>query len=36
LVHPSSLLRAPDAGTRRLETERFVEDLKLVARRLTP
>ena len=34
-VHPSSLLRAPDAETRRTETERFVEDLKLVARRLT-
>jgi uracil-DNA glycosylase len=29
-VHPSSLLRAPDEETRRLETERFVEDLRLV------
>jgi DNA polymerase len=35
-VHPSSLLRAPDAETRRRETERFVDDLRLVARRLTP
>jgi DNA polymerase len=29
-VHPSSLLRAPDEETRRRETARFVEDLKLV------
>jgi DNA polymerase len=29
-VHPSSLLRAPDEETRRLETKRFVEDLRLV------
>jgi DNA polymerase len=29
-VHPSSLLRAPDEETRRLEMERFIEDLKLV------
>jgi uracil-DNA glycosylase family protein len=29
-VHPSSLLRAPDEVTRRLETKRFVQDLKLV------
>src|SRR4051812_11533996 len=35
-VHPSSLLRAPDADTRRRETERFVDDLRLVLRRLTP
>jgi DNA polymerase len=35
-VHPSSLLRAPDADTRRREIERFVDDLRLVARRLTP
>ncbi|MCC6382804.1 MAG: UdgX family uracil-DNA binding protein [Dehalococcoidia bacterium] len=28
-VHPSALLRAPDEGTRRRETERFVEDLRL-------
>jgi DNA polymerase len=34
-VHPSSLLRAPDPETRRIETERFVDDLRLVARRLT-
>jgi len=31
-VHPSSLLRAPDEETRRQETERFVEDLRVVAR----
>jgi DNA polymerase len=31
-VHPSSLLRAPDEETRRRETERFVLDLKKVAR----
>jgi DNA polymerase len=31
-VHPSSLLRAPDEETRRAETQRFVEDLKVVAR----
>lgn len=35
-VHPSSLLRAPDADTRRREIERFIDDLRLVARRLTP
>ena len=29
-VHPSSLLRAPDDETRRLEMQRFVADLKLV------
>ena len=29
-VHPSSLLRAPDEKTRRLETERFVSDLKRI------
>ena len=29
-VHPSSLLRAPDDETRRRETARFIEDLKLV------
>ncbi len=34
-VHPSSLLRAPDAETRRIEIDRFVDDLRLVARRLT-
>jgi uracil-DNA glycosylase len=31
-VHPSSLLRAPDEETRRAETERFIEDLRRVAR----
>jgi uracil-DNA glycosylase len=31
-VHPSSLLRAPDAKTRHRETERFIDDLRLVAR----
>jgi DNA polymerase len=34
-VHPSSLLRAPDEATRRTETERFIEDLRTVAARLT-
>jgi len=33
-VHPSSILRAPDDETRRLENERFVEDLRRVAREL--
>jgi DNA polymerase len=33
-VHPSSLLRAPDEDTRRRETERFVDDLRMVARAL--
>jgi DNA polymerase len=33
-VHPSSLLRAPDDETRRRETARFIEDLRIVARRL--
>jgi uracil-DNA glycosylase len=31
-VHPSSILRAPDDETRRAEMERFVADLKRVAR----
>src|SRR5437870_13645411 len=35
-VHPSSLLRAPDADTRHRETKRFVDDLKMVARKLKP
>ena len=29
-VHPSSLLRAPDDVTRRLEMKRFIADLKLI------
>jgi DNA polymerase len=33
-VHPSSILRAPDDETRRLETQRFVDDLKQVAKAL--
>ncbi len=33
-VHPSSILRAPDEESRRLETVRFIEDLKRVAGRL--
>ena len=33
-VHPSSILRAPDAATRRTETARFVSELKKVARAL--
>jgi uracil-DNA glycosylase family protein len=28
-VHPSSILRAPDSETRRLELQRFVEDLRV-------
>jgi DNA polymerase len=31
-VHPSSVLRAPDEATRRRELERFVVDLRVVAR----
>jgi uracil-DNA glycosylase family protein len=34
-VHPSSVLRAPDAETRELEEKHFTEDLAQVARRLT-
>lgn len=34
-VHPSSLLRAPDEETRRQERERFVEDLRKVAKLLS-
>jgi DNA polymerase len=30
-VHPSSILRAPDSGTRHTEQARFVEDLKKIA-----
>ena len=30
-VHPSSILRAPDDATRRLEMQRFIDDLKKVA-----
>jgi DNA polymerase len=33
-VHPSSLLRAPDDETRRRETERFIDDLRAVVKRL--
>jgi DNA polymerase len=33
-VHPSSLLRAPDAETRHRETERFIEDLRIARRAL--
>jgi DNA polymerase len=33
-VHPSSLLRAPDEETRRLETQKFIRDLKTAARAL--
>jgi len=33
-VHPSSLLRAPDDETRRRETERFIDDLRTVVKRL--
>src|SRR6185503_997718 len=31
-VHPSSILRAPDDETRRLELRRFINDLKKLAR----
>ena len=31
-VHPSSILRAPDDETRRLEYRHFVDDLKKLAR----
>jgi uracil-DNA glycosylase len=31
-VHPSSILRAPDEETRRLEMERFIADLKKIAK----
>jgi DNA polymerase len=34
-VHPSSILRAPDDAARHAETERFVEDLRRVAERLS-
>jgi uracil-DNA glycosylase family protein len=33
-VHPSSILRAPDDETRRLERERFTDDLRKLAARL--
>lgn len=37
-LHPSSILRAPDAETRRLELRRFIDDLKKLARviKITP
>jgi DNA polymerase len=31
-VHPSSILRAPDDESRHAEMERFVDDLKAIAR----
>jgi len=33
-VHPSSILRAPDDETRRMEREKFVEDLRAITRYL--
>lgn len=33
-VHPSSILRAPDADARRAAMESFVEDLRVVAKLL--
>ncbi|MFZ3214135.1 MAG: uracil-DNA glycosylase family protein [Terriglobales bacterium] len=33
-VHPSSMLRAPDDETRHREIERFIADLKVLARAL--
>jgi DNA polymerase len=35
-VHPSSILRAPDDETRHLEMKRFTDDLRAVAKALTP
>jgi DNA polymerase len=35
-VHPSAVLRAPDEEARHQEYQRFVQDLKVVARELTP
>lgn len=34
-VHPSSILRAPDEETRDAEMQRFIEDLKKAAKRLS-
>ena len=34
-VHPSSILRAPDEETRHAEMERFVADLKKIARKIS-
>lgn len=34
-VHPSSLLRAPDDEIRHRETERFIDDLRIVVRALS-
>jgi len=34
-VHPSSLLRAPDEETRHRETQRFVDDLRIIASALS-
>jgi uracil-DNA glycosylase family protein len=33
-VHPSSILRAPDADTRETETARFIDDLRVAAKLL--
>jgi DNA polymerase len=33
-VHPSSILRAPDDASRHEEMQRFVDDLRLVAKHL--
>src|SRR5215472_12183070 len=33
-VHPSSILRAPDSAARRLETRRFIADLRKIAQAL--
>jgi DNA polymerase len=35
-VHPSSILRAPDSETRRLEYDRFVGDLRKLKEWLDP
>jgi len=33
-VHPSSILRAPDEETRRLEMQHFIDDLRIIVRHL--
>ena len=35
-LHPSSILRAPDDASRRLQTQMFTDDLRKAAETLTP
>jgi DNA polymerase len=35
-IHPSAILRAPDDEARQAEREAFVEDLRVVAKALSP